>query len=266
MSETARHPSVFIGSSAEGHAIAEAIQVNLDRACEVVIWSQGIFGLGGGTLETLVEKADEFDFAVLVVTPDDMIHSRGAEQPSPRDNVLLELGLFMGKLGRTRTFVIFDRTAKIKMPSDMAGVTLADYQPHASGNLQAALGAASTKIKTAIQDLGVRERARIGFDVDQTTQFQVIADLLDESALQFIVLMHEQNVTLRRESISMLPGERVLFESRSGALRVTTHRVRYERISGGNVAIKSIMLEQVASCAMVRHTNPQLLVAAAACF
>src|SRR5260370_6782552 len=98
-----RRPAVFIGSSSEGLPIAEAIQVNLDRACEVVIWSQGVFGLSGGTLETLVDKADEFDFAALVVTPDDMTHSRGKDQPSPRDNVLLELGLFMGKIGRMRT-------------------------------------------------------------------------------------------------------------------------------------------------------------------
>ncbi len=194
-------PSVFIGSSSEGHAVAEAIQLNLDRACEVVIWSQGIFGLSGGTLETLVEKADEFDFAILVLTPDDMTHSRGKDQASPRDNVLLELGLFVGKIGRKRSFVVFDRTANIKMPSDMAGVTLADYQPHSSGNLQPALGAASTKIKSAIQELGVRERPRIEFNVDQTTQFQILADLMDEAAQQFIILMHEQNVVLHKESM-----------------------------------------------------------------
>ena len=94
-----RRPSVFIGSSAEGLAVAEAIQVNLDRACEVVPWSQGLFGLSGGTLETLVDRAQEFDFAALVLTPDDMVHSRGNDQQSPRDNVVLELGLFIGGAG-----------------------------------------------------------------------------------------------------------------------------------------------------------------------
>src|SRR5437899_9214507 len=91
-----RRPLVFIGSSAEGLAIAKAIQLNLDRACEVVIWSQGVFGLSEGTLETLVNKAEEFDFAILVVTPDDMTQSRGKNEQSPRDNVLIELGLFLG--------------------------------------------------------------------------------------------------------------------------------------------------------------------------
>src|SRR3989338_7277274 len=100
-----RRPSVFVGSSAEGLPIAEAVQLNLDRACEVVLWSQGVFGLSSGTLETLVDKAADFDFAVLVVTPDDMTQSRGKSQQSPRDNVLLELGLFIGVLGRKRSFV-----------------------------------------------------------------------------------------------------------------------------------------------------------------
>src|SRR5437763_2735926 len=119
----ARRPSVFIGSSTEGHHLAEAIQVSLDRDCEVQIWSQGVFGLGEGSLESLVEKAHEFDFAILVLTADDLVHSRGEERSAPRDNVLLELGVFLGALGRRRTFAIYDRTADLKLPSDMAGVT-----------------------------------------------------------------------------------------------------------------------------------------------
>jgi hypothetical protein len=195
-----RRPSVFVGSSAEGLAVAEAIQLNLDRACEVAIWSQGVFGLSEGTLETLVDEAKEFDFAILVVTPDDMTQSRGKTQQSPRDNVLFELGLFIGVLGRKRTFVVYDRTADIKMPSDLAGVTNAGYQPHSSGNLQSSVGAACTQIKSAIAELGLREAPRVSFDIDQNTQFQIISDLLDQSSHQFIILMHEQGITLRRES------------------------------------------------------------------
>jgi hypothetical protein len=152
-----RRPSVFIGSSSEGQEIAKAIQVNLDRSCEVTLWSQGVFGLGEGTLESLVDKAPTFDFAILVLTPDDMTRSRGKRQQSPRDNVLLELGLFIGVLGRKRTMVVFDRSADIKLPSDLAGVTLAGYQRHSSGNLQASLGAACSLIETRITDLRARE-------------------------------------------------------------------------------------------------------------
>ena len=105
-----RRPSVFVGSSTEGLNIAKAVQVLLDLSCEVTIWSQGVFGLSHGTLESLVNSVDDFDFAIIVLTPDDLIISRDAIQPTGRDNVLFELGLFMGALGRERTFIIYDRT------------------------------------------------------------------------------------------------------------------------------------------------------------
>ena len=48
-------------------------------------------------------------FAVLIATPDDQVRSRGADAPAPRDNVILELGLFMGGLGRPRTILVKQR-------------------------------------------------------------------------------------------------------------------------------------------------------------
>lgn len=148
-------PSVFIGSSSEGHRFAEAIQANLERDCDAVIWSQGVFGLSQGTLESLVEVADSFDFAVLVVTPDDIVTSRGQEQQAPRDNVLLEIGLFIGVLGRPRTFVVFDTAGQLKLPSDLAGVTLAGFHVRDRANLQASLGPSCFRIKQVMDELGV---------------------------------------------------------------------------------------------------------------
>src|SRR5688572_13507049 len=99
-------PSVFIGSSGEGDKIAMAVEVILNDVADVTRWKNGVFGLGQGTLEALIKAAEEYDFAVLVLTPDDVTTSRGSVENSPRDNVLFELGLFMGRLGRDRTFII----------------------------------------------------------------------------------------------------------------------------------------------------------------
>lgn len=63
--------------------------------------------------------------------------------------------------------------------------------------------------------------------------------------------------------MNKLPGERVLFESESKTLVLTTHRVRFETQSMGFASIKSIMLEEVASCVMTRTSQPILLVFAA---
>lgn len=148
---------MFIGSSSEGHRIAQHVQVLLDPVCEVELWSQGVFGLSQGTLESLILALGRFDFATLVLTADDMVVSRGSERPAARDNVIFELGLFIGALGRDRTFMVFDRTEPPALPSDLAGITAATFEPHSSGNLEAALGAACTRIQRAVERLGVRE-------------------------------------------------------------------------------------------------------------
>ncbi len=185
--------------------MAEAIQLNLDHVCEVTIWSQGVFGLSYGTLETLVENLGVFDFAALVLTPDDIVDSRGDRSSAPRDNVLLELGMFIGALGRERTFIVYDRQAQIKLPSDLAGVTPATYQNHVTGTLQSSVGAASTLIKRSIDKLGKKPR-KINADIDQNTTFQIIHDLLEYAPEQFIIWMHENNQSMIRQRRSLLGG------------------------------------------------------------
>ena len=49
------------------------------------------------------------------------------QKPSPRDNVVFELGLFMGRLGRRRTILMKPKNTVIKLPSDLVGVTTIDY-------------------------------------------------------------------------------------------------------------------------------------------
>jgi CAP12/Pycsar effector protein, TIR domain len=151
-------PSLFLGSSHEGLKVAQAIEFQLQDDAEVTIWNEGFFGLGNTTLETLVNALDRFDFSTLVLGSDDLVISRGVSSHSPRDNVMFELGLFMGRLGRSRTFIVYDAQANIKLPSDLAGVTVAKYDGNRTdGNLIAAVGPACTLIRNAVRDLGVFE-------------------------------------------------------------------------------------------------------------
>lgn len=139
-------------------------------------------------MESLVHALDQFDFAVLVLTADDLVTSREASAAAPRDNVLFELGLFMGGLGRGRTFIVYDRTAGIKLPPDLAGVSAATFEPHSSGNLQGSLGAAATLIEEQISRLGLRDRERLkqlseaahGFDT-AAVQMHKLVELIARS-------------------------------------------------------------------------------------
>ena len=165
-------PAIFIGSSRESLKASEAIQILLDPHCEVELWNQGVFGLTQGSLESLVGAVGKYDFAILVLGADDMTVSRGSQQMTARDNVIFELGLFLGGLGRDRTFLIYDRNTPPVLPSDLAGVTAATYEPHSSGNLEAALGAACGRIRNQIERLGVKdlERARALSNATESVQ------------------------------------------------------------------------------------------------
>jgi hypothetical protein len=149
--------------------LPDAVQVALDPVCEVELWTQGVFGLTQGTLESLITASSRFDFAVLVLTADDLTISRGTQKTAARDNVLFELGLFIGSLGRNRTFMLYDRTDPPTLPSDLAGITAVTFAPHSTGNYVAALGAPCTRIRGEIERLGIRRDK--GFrDLEKATQ------------------------------------------------------------------------------------------------
>jgi CAP12/Pycsar effector protein, TIR domain/GAF domain len=149
-------PRLFIGSSTEGLRIAEYLQLALEEHCESTIWNQGIFGLSQNTLASLVEATRNHDFAALVLTADDVTIKRGMTHQTARDNVTLELGLFIGSLGVNKTFVVYCKDDDIDVPTDLAGITLAPYRRRRDSNLQAALNPVSVRLREAFQQHGGR--------------------------------------------------------------------------------------------------------------
>jgi hypothetical protein len=151
-------PSVFVGSSSEGLDFARAVRSCLDQDAEITLWNEGLFPVGRTFIESLMAALPRFDFAVLVLTPDDLVSSRDQQTFGPRDNVIFELGLFMGRLGQSRTFMLHQANARVKIPSDLAGVTTAAYVwPRSDGSHVGAVGGACGRIRDVIRDLGVSE-------------------------------------------------------------------------------------------------------------
>lgn len=151
-----QRPRLFVGSSREGLEIAYAIQENLEHDAESTVWNQGIFQLSGNTLTDLIEKLSAFDFAVFVFSPDDKVITRDMTSNSVRDNVLFELGLFIGRLGKERVFYAIPRaTTDLHLPTDLLGITPGQFDPKRSdGNLVAALGPFCNQIRLAIRNKG----------------------------------------------------------------------------------------------------------------
>jgi len=77
--------------------------------------------------EKLADFASEAGFAVVLFTGDDEGRNRGASsfQPRARQNVVFEMGLFIGLLGRKKVCAVFD--PGVELPSDLQGIARIEY-------------------------------------------------------------------------------------------------------------------------------------------
>jgi hypothetical protein len=158
MRQIAEEPRLFIGSSTESKTIAEYVQERLERTLNADVWDQGIFEPGAGILETLVSRAPTYDFALMVFGADDVTTSRGEREPSVRDNVLLEFGLFLGYLGRERTFFLFNKKRPPKIPIDLSGIIPLTYDgDRIRDNPRAMVNPACLKIEEMVSRHSIRE-------------------------------------------------------------------------------------------------------------
>jgi len=133
-------PQIFIGSSKEGLKVAEFVKEQMSDVAECVIWNDNVFSFNKSYFETLLNIINFYDYGILVATGDDFTTSRDKAFDAPRDNVIFEFGLFLGRLGRNRVFIF--REDDSKLPSDLLGISLPTFPKKA--------GAARNKAITEI--------------------------------------------------------------------------------------------------------------------
>jgi predicted nucleotide-binding protein len=148
---------IFIGSSTDGLKYAEAIKKVLEGQklnYDVDIWDD-VFGKENLTNIELLEKTvDQYKFSIFIFSPDDTIRMSNAAdlKKMPRDNVIFEYGLFMGKNGRPNTFFIAPSNRKdLHILSDIDGLICMSYEDNA--NKVSAVRSLCTTISEAIQKL-----------------------------------------------------------------------------------------------------------------
>jgi hypothetical protein len=146
-----RKPRLFIGSSSQGLEVAEAIQRNLARDHDVVVWNQGLFGLGRSVLDGLVEIVGGTDYAAFVLRGDDIKLLQGELSPIARANVIFELGMAIGRIGRSRTFMVYDTHQRPQVISDLEGVIWAGYDGRATTDIFQSVATACTEIRSEIK-------------------------------------------------------------------------------------------------------------------
>ncbi|WP_290523547.1 nucleotide-binding protein [Alcanivorax sp.] len=157
-----RKPRLFIASSVETLPVAEAVNVNLDHDLEVTIWKNGTFKLSSSAIDDLVEKSSAIDFALFVFAPDDISQIRSRVEHVVRDNIIFEMGLFVGAIGKSRSFILKPRNVEMHLPTDLLGVTPADYDASRSDNdLVSATNRACALIKSEIDRIGLIDHASV---------------------------------------------------------------------------------------------------------
>lgn len=111
---------------------------------------------GDMLLPALLKKADNIDFAVVVLHPDDPTEIRGQSALITRDNVVFELGIFLAKLSLERVFV-FKPESKIKnfrALTDIDGIIAYTYD--AGGSAEAASASWEADVDTHCSDIARR--------------------------------------------------------------------------------------------------------------
>lgn len=146
---------VFIISSAEALPVARIVQNAFAHdAFTPIVWTDDVFKVSNYTLQTLEDVIDDCDFAIAIAHSDDMTECRGKEWPAPRDNVIFELGLFMGRLGKERAVLMEPRDDGVKLPSDLAGITTVPYRYTPGKDAAALMAPACNILRDHINRLG----------------------------------------------------------------------------------------------------------------
>lgn len=111
---------IFIVHGHDGELKQSVARVIEKQGIEAVILSEQV-NRGRTIIEKFEENAD-VGGAICLFTADDLgrVKSATDDQPRARQNVVLETGYFMGKLGREHVVLLAD--SGVEMPSDLSGV------------------------------------------------------------------------------------------------------------------------------------------------
>lgn len=146
---------VFIISSVESLEVARIVQNSFAHDNFLpVLWTDGVFRVASYPMQSLIDEVNDSDFAIAIAHGDDTSSIRGKEWPVPRDNVIFELGLFMGHLGKDRAILMEPRDDGVKLPSDMTGITTIPYRYQVGRDGVAMMAPACNVLREHILRLG----------------------------------------------------------------------------------------------------------------
>ena len=138
-------PKIFIGSSTAALPIAEKAKRYLTPIGDCIIWKEPhVWEANRSTFDNLLRMASYFDFGIFVAAKDDVTFTNGKFVLEPRDNVILEMSLFLGAMGRDKSFLVVENG--VKLPSDFDGIYMPRFDKDDDNSIKAACEELSGKI------------------------------------------------------------------------------------------------------------------------
>lgn len=154
-------PRIFVISSSEGIDVAREVRRQLDDdKIAVHLWDKGTFGISDYPISSLEDAIDQADFTIAIAKADDTLISRKQTHAVARDNVHFEYGISVGRLGRERSFLLVDADSKVKLPSDLAGLTTLRYNGGSDDKMKRSVSKACDDAREKIEFIGVRRDRR----------------------------------------------------------------------------------------------------------
>lgn len=138
-------PKMFIGCSAMSLEIARAVQESLGPDIETQIWNQGHFRPSSTILNSVVKASTDFDYGLFILSVN--------EKDDSRDNIMLEMGIFIGQMGFDRVFLMVPQNSTgFSLPSDLMGFVTLEYDnANLNNDISVSLSALCNKIRREIK-------------------------------------------------------------------------------------------------------------------
>src|SRR5262245_31883614 len=128
---------IFIGSSTEANDDLLLVSTWIEKAGhEAVPWNDPkLFLPGEYTFPKLIEISRSVDAAVFIFSEDDKVWYREDSLTQPRDNVLMEYGIFSGAFGHGAAIIC--KVGRPKIPTDIHGLITLDISADKRSEAQA---------------------------------------------------------------------------------------------------------------------------------
>lgn len=186
---------IFIGSSREASEILDWVSETLERQGHKPIrWDNpGLFPPGRSTFDRLIEISKSVQGAVFIFAEDDRVWYRGDGVHQPRDNVLIEYGLFAGRLGAGKSIVAVHK--KPKQPADLLGITYVDVSESRQERARVELRIWANNLDSNLVDPAIRQLlAKVGELEAKVQSLQQQATFESEKSLELETLLAQKGV------------------------------------------------------------------------